>query len=100
MARTAVMPGGKPFHERCAVGSIAHVKPQGAPWDSDSAGKPRRDLLDEPRIAVGVVEGEERPVARALRVRAAEPCLQGKRRPVPHLTRFDPAAGKFGMSRF
>jgi len=46
---------------------------------SGSAGKPRRDLLDQPCIAVGIVEGEERRVARALGVGALEPRLRGGR---------------------
>ena len=44
---------------------------------SDSTGESRRDLLDQPRILVGVVEGEERPVARALGVGAGKPRLRG-----------------------
>src|SRR4051794_2840717 len=32
----------------------------------DPAREPRGDFLDDPRIAVGIVEGEERPVAGAL----------------------------------
>jgi hypothetical protein len=35
---------------------------------SDSAGEPCGDLLDEPGIAVGIIEGAERPVAGALGV--------------------------------
>ena len=66
---------------------------------SDSAGEPRRDLLDQPRIAVRIFEGEERPVARALGVGAAEPRLRGERRPVPHPTRVDATANEFVMSR-
>src|SRR5262249_28401058 len=64
---------------------------------SDSTGEPRRDLLDEPRIAIGILKGEERPVARALGIRAAEPCLHGERRTMPHLTRVDATADEFGM---
>ena len=38
---------------------------------SDSAGEPRRDLLDQPGIAIGILEGKERSVAGALGVGAA-----------------------------
>src|SRR5262249_25729378 len=67
---------------------------------SDSAGKARRDLLDEPLIAVGIIEGEERAVTRALGVQAAEPGLHGERRAVPHLTRVDAKADEFVMGCF
>ena len=67
---------------------------------SDPAGGPRRDLLDQPRIAVGIVEGEERPVAGALRVGAGLPCLTGKRGAVPNVTRVDAAADEVVMGRF
>src|SRR6267142_1521082 len=40
---------------------------------SDAARAPRCDLLDQPRITVGVIEGEERPVARALGIRSGKP---------------------------
>src|SRR5882757_4699159 len=60
---------------------------------------PRCDLLDQPHIAVGISEGEERPVAIALGVGAGKPCLQGKRCAVPHLTRVDATAAEFAMSR-
>src|SRR5258708_4932073 len=76
---------------KCAAGATAV---------SDAAGEPRCDLLDQPRIAVRIIEGEERPVARALGVGAGKACLQGKRRAVPHLTRVDATADKFVMSRF
>ena|SRR5882724_1107020 len=64
------------------------------------AGVPRRDLLDQPRITVGIIEGEERPVARALGIGAGKPCLRGERHAVPHLTRVDATADEFVMSRF
>ena len=35
------------------------------------AGEPRRDLLDQPGIAIGILEGKERSVAGALGVGAA-----------------------------
>src|SRR5882672_8855747 len=66
---------------------------------SDAARAPRCDLLDQPRITVGVIEGEERPVARALGIRSGKPRLLGKRRTVPHLTRVDATADEFVMSR-
>src|SRR5215472_8427879 len=66
---------------------------------SDAAGMPRCDLLDQPRIAIGILEGKEGTVARALGIRAAEPCLHGERRTMPHLARIDPTADEFGMGR-
>jgi hypothetical protein len=65
---------------------------------SDSAREPCRDLLDYPRITVGIIERTVGPVARALRVAADEPRLRRKRRPVPHLTHVDAPADKFVMS--
>src|SRR5438105_13795441 len=53
---------------------------------SDSAGCSRRDLLDEPRVAVGIVKGEERPVAGALRIGAGLPRLARERGHVAHVT--------------
>src|SRR5260370_19375844 len=67
---------------------------------SDAAGVPRCDLLDQARITVGIIEGEERPIARALGVGAGEPCLRRERRAVPHLTRVDSTADECVMSRF
>src|SRR5690242_12497293 len=64
------------------------------------AGEPRRDLLDQPCIAVGIVERTERPIARALGIDAGLPGLGGERRPVPHVTRVDAAADEFAMRRF
>src|ERR1700730_13252650 len=64
----------------------------GATAVSDAAGVPRCDLLDQPRITVGIIEGEERPIARAFGVGAGEPCLRGERRAVPHLTDVDATA--------
>ena len=49
----------------------------------------RSDLLDEPQIAVGIVEGTERPVAGALWVGTGLPCFGGERRPVPHVKHVD-----------
>ena len=50
---------------------------------------PLRDLLDDPQIAVGIVEGAERPVAGALRVEAGLARLDGERRTVPDVTHVD-----------
>jgi hypothetical protein len=66
----------------------------------DPAGEPRRDLLDQPHIAVGIVEGEERPIAGALGIDAGLPGLGGERRAVPHVTRVDPPADEFAMGCF
>src|SRR3984957_7920126 len=67
---------------------------------SATAGAPCCDFLDEPRIAVGITEGEERRVTRALGVGAGEPCLHRERRAVPHVTHVDATALEFVMSRF
>src|ERR1700688_2294520 len=80
------------------LGSLAAINSSNTA--SDATGAPRCDLLDQPRIAVGVTEGEERPIAGTLGVGAGKPCLRGERRPVPHLTRVDATAAEFGMSRF
>jgi hypothetical protein len=66
---------------------------------SDPAREPRRDLLDQPRVAVGIVEGAERPVTGALRVAAGLPRLDGKRRAVPHITHVDATADELVMGR-
>jgi hypothetical protein len=49
----------------------------------DPAGQPRRYLLHQPRIAVGIVDGTERPVAVAFGVRTWLPRLGRERRAVP-----------------
>src|SRR5262249_36033552 len=75
-------------------------QPPDASAVSDPARGPRRDLLDQPDIAVGIVEREKRPVARVLRVGAGLPCLDGERRSVPHVTRVDATADELVMGRF
>src|SRR6266581_1001791 len=59
----------------------------------------RGDLLDEPQIAVGVIEGAEGSVAGALRVDAGLARLDGERRTVPHVTHVDATAGEAVMGR-
>src|SRR6267143_1751635 len=54
-----------------------------------AARETRRDLLDDPQIAVGIVEGAERPVAGALGVGAGLARFDGERRAVPHVTDVD-----------
>src|ERR1700678_888913 len=65
-----------------------------------ATGTPRCDLLDQPRVAVGIGEGEERSVARALGVRPWKACFHRERRAVPHLTHPDATVGEFLMCRF
>src|ERR1700676_4592614 len=65
---------------------------------SDGGGEPGGNFLDQPRVAIGITE--ERPVARALGVRAGKTCLRRERCAMPHLTRIAPTALKFLMSRF
>ena len=66
----------------------------------DPAGKPRRDLLDKPRIAVWIGEGAERPVAGTLRVGTGLAGLDGERRAVPDVTRVDATADELVVSCF
>jgi hypothetical protein len=56
---------------------------------SGSARMPRRDLLDNPRIAVPITEGEERPVAHTLGVGAFDPRLRRERGAMPHVARLN-----------
>src|SRR5262249_3232100 len=56
---------------------------------------PRRDLLDQPYVAVGVVEIEERPVALSRRVEARLPGLDRERRAVPEVADLDAAGSEF-----
>src|SRR6266496_5750195 len=59
----------------------------------------RGDLLDEPQIAVGVIEGAEGSVAGALRVDTGLARLDGERRAVPDVAHLDATAGEFVMGR-
>src|SRR5262252_6566107 len=59
---------------------------------SGSGPEPRRDLLDQPRVAVGIGEARERPVAGALGVGARLPRLDRERRAVPDVTHLDATA--------
>jgi hypothetical protein len=61
---------------------------------------PRRDLLDDPRIAVRIVEGEERPVARTLGVGAFDSRLWRERRAMPHVARFNTTPDQILMGRY
>ena len=60
---------------------------------------PRRDLLDNPRIAVRIVEGEERPVARTLGVGAFDPRLLRERGAMPHVARLNTPPDKILVGR-
>ncbi len=51
----------------------------------------------QPRIAIGIGEGEERPVASALGVGTRLPRLDRERRAVPDVAHLDAAADKLGM---
>src|SRR5262245_64598007 len=61
------------------------------PW-SGSGPEPRRDLLDQPRVAIGIGEARERPVAGALGMGARLPRLDRERRAVPDVTHLDATA--------
>src|ERR1700689_2126603 len=65
-----------------------------------AAGAPRRNFLDEPCIAVGIGEGEERSIARALGIRSGNPRLLRERCAVPHVTCTDATAGDFLVGCF
>src|SRR6516165_9370722 len=67
--------------------SAAFIRPR-----SGSGPEPRRDLLDQPRVAIGIGEGRERPVAGALGVGARLPRLDRERRAVPDVTHLDATA--------
>ena len=56
------------------------------------AGTTLGDFLDEPQIAVGVVERAERPIAGALGVRTGLTCLDRERRTVPDVAHVDATA--------
>src|SRR5207302_8450112 len=62
-----------------------------------AAGEPSRDFLGQPRIAIGIGDGEERPVAGALGVGTRLPCLDRERRAVADVTHIDAAAEGVGM---
>src|SRR6266850_390453 len=63
------------------------------------AWEPRGHLLDDPQIAVGIVEGAERPVAGALGVGAALARLDGERGAVPDVAHVDAKLEKPVMGR-
>ena len=88
-----------------AVGGLGAPKRslQVLPWyvprlaGAHHAGSPGCYLLDQPRVAIGVGEVEERSVAGAFGVRARLACLDGERRPVQDVAHLDPAAGELVM---
>src|SRR5438270_1494448 len=63
------------------------------------AGAPCRYLLDDVHIAVGIVEGEKRPVARALGVGTGLACLDRERRAVPDVAHLDATADELVTRR-
>ena len=63
------------------------------------AGEPGRDLLDQPRVAVGIAEVEERSVAGALGIGARLACLDRERRAMPDVADLDAAADEFVTGR-
>src|SRR5262249_62242915 len=62
-------------------------------------GAPRRALLDQPRVAVGIVEEAERPVAGVLGVGAGLPCLDRERRAMPYVTDVDTTVDELVIGR-
>jgi hypothetical protein len=59
------------LHRDGVFSSIPSVRGR-FPDDVSAAGTPRRDLLDQPRIAVRIGEREEGSIARAFRIRAGK----------------------------
>jgi hypothetical protein len=74
-------------------------QPRPANW-SVSSRSPRRDLLDDPRVAVRIDEGSERSVACTLEVGTWKPRFLRYRRTVPYIACFDAAVHKIEMGRF
>ena len=71
---------------------VTHGQPVSAAFirpESGSGPEPRRDLLDQPRVAIGIGEARERPVAGALGVGPRLPRLDRKRRAVPDFAGVD-----------
>ena len=64
----------------------------------DPAGETRRDLLDQPQIAIRVGERAEGSVARVPRVRAGLAGLDWEWRPVPHVAHVDASLEELVMS--
>jgi hypothetical protein len=62
-----------------------------------AAGEPSRDLLGQPRIAIGIGEGKERPVARALWVGTRVACLDWEGRAMPDVTHLNAATDELGV---
>jgi hypothetical protein len=60
----------------------------------DPSWSPCGYFLDEPGIAIRIIEGEEGPVAGALGVGAGLPRLDGERRAVPHVTDIEAKVGQ------
>src|ERR1700722_1906125 len=87
-----VRPGGRTATTGTGANSVT-------PGRSVAAGEPRGHLLDDPQIAVGIVERAERPVAGALRVDAGLACLDRERRTVPDITYVDAELEESVMSR-
>src|SRR6185312_1084725 len=65
-----------------------------------SPGMAGRDLLDQPRVAVGIGQGEERSVAGAFGVGAGLPRLDWERWAVPDVAHVDPTTDEFVVCRF
>ena len=60
---------------------------------------PLSDLLDDPRVAIGVLEGNVGAVALARRIRTADARLWGERRAVEDLCRLDATGHDLLVSR-
>src|SRR5215813_5535024 len=71
----------------CYYARSAFIRP-----GSGSGPEPGRDLLDQPRVAIGIGEARERPVAGALGLGARLPRLDRERRAVPDVTHLDATA--------
>src|SRR6516225_9382352 len=78
--------GGEIAHDDHLLYRVFHGQPVSAALIRPGSGggpDPRRDLLDQPRVAIGIGEARERPVAGALGVGARLSRLDRERRAVP-----------------
>jgi hypothetical protein len=64
-----------------------------------AARRPLRDFLNDPRVTIGVLEGNVGTVALALWIRTADARLRGERRAVEDLGRLDTAGHDMLVSR-
>jgi len=64
-----------------------------------TARRPLRHFLNDPRVAIGVLEGNVGAVALALRIRTGDACFRGKRRTVEDVGRLNTAGHDVHLRR-